>query len=300
MSGGALERLLDPALMQALERLDVGSRRILRGTRQGERRSRRRGQGMEFADFRPYVAGDDLRFIDWNIYGRMERLFLRLFEEEEDLSLVVAVDASASMGFGTPRKFDVARSLAMALGFVGLVQQHRVTLAALHGDTAERLDGLRGRRKASEAASWLLTREAGGPLDFERAARSLASHRVGRGVAVVIGDFLFAQGLQEGMRALAARGWDLFLLQVLAPEELRPGDHGVHGDLRLVDAEGAAEVEVTVSEAVLREHRARLEAHNAAWRELCLRLGVRQMSVETTADLPRLVLEGLRRGGLLR
>jgi uncharacterized protein (DUF58 family) len=297
---GRVHELLDAPLVAALERLDVISRRMLRGTRQGERRSRRRGQGMEFADFRPYAPGDDLRFIDWNIYGRIERLFLRLFLEEEDLSLVVAVDASASMGFGTPGKFDVARRVAMSLAYVGLVNQHRVTLATMRGTGAERLDGLRGRRKAGEAAAWLLERRPEGPLDFAAACRSLGSGRQGRGVVVLVGDFLVREGLEQGLQALAGRGWDLFALQVLAPEELAPGEHGITGDLRLLDVEAGDEVEVTVSEALLRRQRERLQAHNARLRELCTRLGARHLSIDTREDLPRLMLESLRQGGLLR
>jgi uncharacterized protein (DUF58 family) len=297
---GRIDQLLDAALVAALDRLDISSRRPLQGTRQGERRSRRRGQGMEFADFRPYAAGDDLRFIDWNIYGRIERLFLRIFLEEEDLSLVVALDESASMGFGTPGKFDVARRVAMGLAYVGLVNQHRVTLAGLRGAACERLEGLRGRRKAAEAANWLLGRQAGGALDFEAGCRALASGRRGRGVVVLVGDFMVEEGLERGLRSLVGRGWDVFALQVLAPEEVEPAAHGIVGDLRLVDSERGTDVEVTVSEALLRDHRQRLQAHNARWRELCTRLGVRQLSIETTADLPRLMLESLRRGGLLR
>jgi uncharacterized protein (DUF58 family) len=297
---GRIDQLLDAPLVAALDRLDITSRRPLQGTRQGERRSRRRGQGMEFADFRPYAPGDDLRFVDWNIYGRIERLFLRIFLEEEDLSLVIAVDESASMGFGQPAKFDVARRLAMALAYVGLVNQHRVTLAALREDRAERLEGLRGRRKAAEAANWLLGRSLAGPLDFAAATRDIASARRGRGVAVILSDFLCEDGLDRGLQSLRVRGWDTFALQVLAPEDLSPGAHGVVGDLRLVDAETSREVEVTVSESLLREHRRRLEAHNAGLRDLCTRLGARQLTVETTVDLPRLMMESLRRGGLLR
>ncbi len=151
-----LEDLLDPSLVASLERLDLMSRKMLQGRMQGERRSRRRGQGMDFADFRPYAAGDDLRFVDWNIYGRLDRLFLKMFLEEEDLGLVIAIDGSASMDSGTPNKFDVARRIAMALGYVGLVNQHRVTLALLQEGRAHCLSALRGRRRTADAASWLM------------------------------------------------------------------------------------------------------------------------------------------------
>ena len=123
-----VDDLIDSRLMARLERLDMVSRKIFSGRVQGERRSRRRGMSVEFADFRPYVAGDDLRFVDWNIYGRLDRLFMKIFLEEEDLSLMVAIDTSASMDWGSPNKFEYARRLAMALGYIGLVHHTRVTL----------------------------------------------------------------------------------------------------------------------------------------------------------------------------
>ena len=116
----------------------------------------------------------------------------------------------------------------------------------------------------------------------------------------MVSDFLVPDGLDQGLQALVGRGWDLFALQVLAPEEIAPGEHGITGDLRLVDAEAGGEVEVTVSEALLRRHRERLQAHNARLRDLCTRLGARHLSIDTREDLPRLMLESLRRGGLLR
>ena len=128
-----VDDLIGNELMARIGQLDLVSRKIFSGKIQGERRSKRRGQSVEFADFRQYVHGDDLRFIDWNIFGRLDRLFLKIFLEEEDLSLVVAVDASASMDWGDPSKFVFAQRLAMALGYIGLVNHNRVTLAAFGG-----------------------------------------------------------------------------------------------------------------------------------------------------------------------
>jgi uncharacterized protein (DUF58 family) len=129
-----VDDLIDAALMARIGQLDVVSRKIFTGKIQGERRSKRRGQSVEFADFRPYVHGDDLRFIDWNIFGRLDRLFLKIFLEEEDLSLVIAIDVSASMDWGDPNKMVFAQRLAMALGYIGLVNHNRVTIAAFGGE----------------------------------------------------------------------------------------------------------------------------------------------------------------------
>jgi uncharacterized protein (DUF58 family) len=295
-----LDDLLDAPLVAALDRLDLMSRKQLQGRQQGERRSRRRGQGMDFADFRPYAAGDDLRFVDWNIYGRLDRLFLKMFLEEEDLGLVVAVDGSASMDSGTPNKFDAARRLAMALGYVGLVNQHRVTLALLQEGRADRLAGLRGRRRAADAATWLLSRRAAGAAGFESACRTLATARLGRGVVVVIGDFLLREGYDTGLRALAARGWDVVAVQVLSPEEIDPRRGAQGDDVRLVDCEDRSEVEITLTAAAVRDQTRRVEAHAAGLRETCLKLGVRSLTITSAVDWPKLLLETLRGQGLLK
>ena len=295
-----LEDLLQPSLVAALDRLDLMSRKMLQGRMQGERRSRRRGQGMDFADFRPYAAGDDLRFVDWNIYGRLDRLFLKMFLEEEDLGLVVAIDGSASMDTGDPNKFDVARRIAMALTYVGLVNQHRVTLALLKDGRADRLSGMRGRRRAADAATWLIGQKAAGTTGFDGACRSLASARLGRGVVIVISDYLLREGYESGLRALAARGWDVFALQILSPEEMDPRKNNQNLDVRLVDLENKSEVEITLTGAVVREHQRRLETFNAALRETCMKLGVRQMTISSAVDYQKFLVETLRKEGLLK
>ena len=295
-----LNDLLDPSLVASLDRLDLMSKKMLQGRMQGERRSRRRGQGMDFADFRPYAAGDDLRFVDWNIYGRLDRLFLKMFLEEEDLGLVIAIDGSASMDSGTPHKFDVARRIAMALGYVGLVNQHRVTLSLLQDGRANCLSGLRGRRRTADAASWLISQKAAGTSGFDSACRALASARLGRGMVIVISDYLLREGYENGLRALAARGWDVFALQILSPQEMDPRAGDQSPDVRLVDSENKSEVEITLTSSVVRDQKRRLESFNATLRETCLKLGVRQMTIDTAVDYQKFLLESLRRQGLLK
>jgi len=254
---------------------------------------------VEFADFRNYSHGDDLRFIDWNIYARLDRLFLKMFLEEEDLSLVIAVDASASMDFGTPNKMQYARRLAMALGYIGLVNNNRVSLFAFSDGRIERLTGLRGRRRTREMGQWLLDLETKGTADFAAACRAIALGGQGRGVLLLISDFLFPEGAEKGLRSVAGRGFDVYALQLLAPDEVDPAAHGVIGDLRLVDSENAAEVEVTASSAVVQQYRTRLDAHVASLREYCVRRSIAHQVVETSLQLETLLVDYLRRRGLL-
>lgn len=295
-----LDELIDGRLMAKLDQVDVVSRKIFQGKIQGERRSKRRGQSVEFADFRPYVHGDDLRFVDWNIYGRLDRLFLKMFLEEEDLSLIIAIDASASMDWGNPNKLEFVRRLAMALGYVGLVNHNRVSLISFGGDGLRRCSNLRGRRRTSEMGRWLLELQAGGEADFADAMRTIALSRQGRGVMIVLSDFMFREGFEKGLRYLAGRGYDLFLMQVLSPEELAPGEHGLSGDLRLEDIEDGATAEITVSGGLLRRYRERLDAHLASLRDFCIRRSMTHAVIDTSTDMDTLLMEYLRRRGLLR
>src|SRR6188472_3822835 len=118
--------LLSPELLAQLEQMELVSRKVFRGRMKGERRSKRKGQSVEFADFRPYVVGDDLRLLDWNLFARLDQLFLRIFLEEEDLHFYLLVDNSRSMEFGSPTKLHYAKQVAAALGFIGLVNMDRV------------------------------------------------------------------------------------------------------------------------------------------------------------------------------
>jgi len=296
-----LDDLLDSHLMARLDGIDVMSRKIFSGKMQGERRSRRRGQSVEFADFRPYVHGDDLRFVDWNIFGRLDRLFLKMFLEEEDLSLIIAIDASASMRTGDPDTFDYARRVAMALAYVGLTNQHRVSMVSFSAGRIERASNMRGRRKAADAAQWLLRQEPAGGSGFEEAMRLVGTSRIGRGVMIVLSDFLFAEGFEKGLGMVAGRGFDLFALQLLAPQTVDPTrEGGVAGDLMLVDSETGTETEVTVTPELVRIYRERLDRLCGALRSYCTRRDIVHMVVETSTPVDVLMVEYLRRRGLLR
>src|SRR5437667_7139677 len=157
--------LLDPQFLARLEQLELVSRKIFTGAIKGERRSKRKGQSVEFADYRNYVVGADLRFLDWNLYARLDRLFLRLFMEEEDLHFYVLLDNSLSMDFGTPTKLHYAKQVAAALGFIGLVNLDRVVVEAFNDRLTQSLPAVRGRRSLWRLMDFLQKIEAAGPSD---------------------------------------------------------------------------------------------------------------------------------------
>lgn len=295
-----VDELLGSDLMSKLDQVDVMSRKIFAGKIQGERRSKKRGISVEFADYRHYAHGDDLRFVDWNIYARLDKLFLKMFIEEEDLSLIIAVDSSASMNWGNPSKFIFAQKLAMALGYIGLVNHNRVTLYGFDSGGVRPLPSLRGRRRTQEMGRWLLALEAGGGSAFDQSMRSIALARQGKGVMVILSDFMFKEGHEKGLRYLAGGGYDTFCLQILSPEEIDPSKHGLAGDLRLTDIEDEDTAEVTVSAALLKRYKENLNAYCGRLRDFCVRRGMMHLTIDTSTDLSTLLLDYLRRRGLLK
>ncbi len=295
-----VDELISGELMSRLDQVDIMSRKIFAGKLQGERRSKKRGVSVEFADYRHYVHGDDLRFVDWNVYARLDRLFLKMFLEEEDLSLLLAIDCSASMDWGNPSKFVFAMQLAMALGYIGLANQNRVSLYAFNQGGVLPLSNLRGRRRSREMGTWLLGLEPGGQAAFNEAMRHIALSRQGKGVMVILSDFLFKEGYEKGLRYLAGGGYDTFCLQLLAPEEIDPGRHGLAGDLRLTDLEDEDTAEITVSAGLLKRYKENLNAWCGKLRDFCIRRAITHVTVDTSTDLTALLLEYLRKRGLLK
>ena len=226
--------LLSADFLAQLERLALLSRRAFRGRVKGERRSPRKGISVEFSDYRPYGHGDDLRYVDWNIYGRLDRLYVKLFVDEEDLCLNLLLDASASMSFGEPSKLDYGARLAAALGFVGLVNLERVGVGVMRERIAEGWSPTRGRGQVLPLLEFLSrVRPAGGTsLNDGLAAWRLRTREAG--LAVLISDLMDPGGYERGLRGLLEHRHDVHVIHLLAAEEMNPA---WGGDLRLEDAE---------------------------------------------------------------
>src|SRR3954471_4116923 len=191
------ETLLEPQFLARLEQLELVSRKIFLGRMKGERRSKRKGQSVEFADYRNYVVGDDLRFLDWNLYARLDKLFLRLFLEEEDLHFYLLIDNSLSMGFGSPTKLHYAKQVAAALGFIGLVNMDRVVIEAFNDRLTQRMPALRGRRSLWRMLDYLAKIEPAGPSDLRQALRAFSMQCSGKGIVVLLSDLMDKGGYEE-------------------------------------------------------------------------------------------------------
>ncbi len=299
--------ILTPQLLRRLEQFQLLAARRAKSNSRGERRSRARGQSVEFADHRNYVTGDDLRYLDWNLFGRLDRLFLKLYEEERELPVRIFLDASESMLFGAPSKFDFARQVAAAVGYVALSGFDRVSVqvfpdwvprsgsdpvgssvqAALRGS----LRSVRGKKSAMTYFSSLSGLQGGGVADLNSALKRGALEARQAGVAVVLSDFLDPAGYEAGLMALVGRGFQVSAVQILAPEELNPTEFG---DLRLVDSENGTMQEVTFGKYRLAAYQQTVMNFVQRMREFCQVRGVRFFSVSSGTSIEELLLKQLR------
>lgn len=309
--------LLSPKLLRQLEQLELTARRRSRSAGRGERRSKARGHSVEFADHRNYVAGDDLRYLDWNLYGRLDRLFVKLYEEERELPVQVFLDASESMRFGTPSKFEFARQVAAAIGYVALCGFDRVSVRVFpepdrssseggagagagltEGQGAIRagLRGIRGKRMGLTFLNRLTRVQPGGAAVFNEALKRAALEVRQPGLAMVLSDLLDPAGYAPGLDALIGRGFHVHVLQILAPEELNPDQFG---DLRLVDSETGSEEDVTFGKFRLKTYRRIVESYTQKLREYCRGRGIGFYRATSDISLDDLLLKELRVAGVL-
>ena len=295
MTSPVRPRLFDERFLRQLDQLTLISKRQRAGQLQGERRSPKRGQSVEFADYRPYSHGDDFRMIDWNVYARLETLFLKLFAEEEDLTVHLLVDTSRSMDWGAPNKLHVARQLAGAVGYIALSGLDRVT-ASTFGGAITRFPPHRGKHQAHHLFDFLLELEASGSASLVDTLRHYAQGARYPGPLLLISD-LFDPAWQEGLRALLARRFEVTIIHVLAPEELNPS---LRGDLRLRDIERHGEMELSIDEALLARYRENLAVWQGELRRWCGARAISYLPVNSSLPVEEIVLTLMRRQLVLR
>lgn len=288
--------LLSSETMAKLERMELVTRKIFRGRMKGERRSKRKGQSVEFADFRNYVAGDDLRFIDWNLFARMDRLYLKLFLEEEDLHFYTLVDDSLSMDFGTPSKFFVARQLAASLAYIGLCRGDRVSTSTFGRSGSPVV--VRGKSSSHRLLGYLESaRCVESPTTMEEVVRRFCLKNTGKGIIVVITDLMNKSGYETALKMLVAREMDIYLLHILSPEEIEPK---LVGDLSLLDCEDSDRRDISVSASLLQRYERTLNAFIEQARTFCNRRSITYVSVRSDQPIDPLINEYLRTRGLVR
>lgn len=279
-----------------LEALAIASRRLVSGRTRAERRSKKTGSGIEFADHREYAPGDDFRHLDWKLYGRSERLLLKLFQEEEDLSVYVLLDTSASMEFGTPSKLTYGKRIAAALAYVALSSLDRVSVLTFSDVIGARLPPTRGKSRIFKVFDFLRAAPPEGSTGIEAAMRAFGAQHKRRGVAIVISDLYDPAGFERGIDALRYARFEPFVIQLVDPGEARPP---LHGDVRLVDRETGEVREVTVTPRVLERYAAAHAAYLQGIASYCAQKQVPHVTIETSTPWDEAVLTVLRRGGLV-
>lgn len=294
-----MTRLFNDEFVRAIGQMRIVARQAPPAGRHAEHRSRDLGSGMEFRDFRPYVPGDDLRRVDWNLYRRSGRLFLRLFEEPEDLPVSILLDASDSMFFETPPRADAARQVAAAIAAVALNQQDRVSLFTFGRDLVAPMPVLSGKAALPRMFAHLERIRASGPTNLVRAARRFAARQRRPGLAVVISDFFDPLGMTRVTEALGSLRHRLALIRVVRASDAAPD---LHGELRLLDCEdggGHAVVDVSVTQENLARYRRAYREFEETLGRFATRRRAAYASID--ADVPVLdQLGGLFVDGVLR
>jgi uncharacterized protein (DUF58 family) len=285
----------DEQFLKKLEYLYVVAKKVFVGRIRAERRSRKTGSGVEFADHRNYAAGDDLRYLDWSVYGRLDKLLLRMFEEEEDLHIYLLIDASASMRANG--KLDYAERICAALAYIGLAKLDRVSIVPFGGGGAgERLPPSRGKAQIFKVFQFLSALEPSGPTELSRALESFVHQNKRRGLAIVISDFYDPAGYEEGLNLLRYHRFEPTVLQVWSAAEAQPA---LRGDLELVDVESGETREVTVTERQLAAFARAHAEYCGKLESFCAGRALPYYRADVSVPFEDLVLRIFREGGFL-
>ena len=289
--------VFDDEFLRKLERVELLARKMFRGLLRGEHATPRRGRGLEFSDFRHYRPGDDFRHIDWNIYSRLDQLFLKLHASEEDLTLHLVVDTSASMGFGEPSKFDQARRLAAALACIALHNLDRVGVSVFAATLDASLPPVKARHHMARLLEFLGGLPCTGESRFGAALREFTTRTRSPGLAILVSDLLGGDDVEDGIEALLYAGHEVAVIQLLAETEIDPP---LDGALRLVDAETGRELDVTVDRELRRLYRLQLDRRLQRIESFCRRRRVEYLRASTAIAFEDVVLKYLRQGTHLR
>lgn len=291
------DTLFDGDFMERLARLEIIAKRVFGGDRRGERRSRRLGAGIEFADHRSYVPGDDFRHIDWNIYGRLGKLLLRLFEEEEDVTVTVLVDTSRSMSLGPSPRLRTALRLAAAMSYIALTHLDRAQVATFGAGLGARLRPARGKSQIFRILSFLKTVEATGETRFSDAMRAFVHQAPRPGPVILLSDLYAQDGYEEGLERLVHHGFEPLVIHLVDPRDASPE---LLGDVELVDCETGETRELTVSPSTLRRFERAYEAWREDVRRFCKSRRISCFEADCREPFDSLMMELIRTGEFTR
>jgi uncharacterized protein (DUF58 family) len=293
--------LLEESIRRKLEPLSLVAKRVRVGAMKGDRRSKKRGTSVEFADYRNYSPGDDLRRLDWNVFARHDKAVVKLLEDEEDLAVHVIVDVSASMDFpkdgddAAYNKLLYAKRLAAGISYIGLGENDRLQVTTV--GAGQSFGPSRGRTYTVQILRFLHGLNGGGNTDLNQVLSDYAARASRPGLLFVISDFFSENGYISGLNQLIGRGYEVVVIHLLSPDEVDPM---LGGDLRLVDSETGSPQEVSLDAGLMNLYRQRLDAWRGNIRNECLKRGATYVPVTTDMPWERVILQELRRAGVVK
>ncbi|MGL6194725.1 MAG: DUF58 domain-containing protein [Thermoguttaceae bacterium] len=284
--------MFDSEFMKKLEYLSLVSRRIFRGQLLAQKRTRQMGGGVEFADHRDYAPGDDLRYLDWNVFARFESQLIKRFEEEEDLHVYFFLDCSKSMAFGTPNKFDYAKQIVAALAYIALADLDRISVVAFDSKIRDVFPLIRGKQHILSLLRFLEKCETSGETtDLQNVVGDFVHRKQRTGLAVVVSDLFDPNGYQKGVDSLRYRHYEPNIIQV---HDLREAEPQLRGDLELIDIEGGGARNVTISETILRRYKKKFAEFLDEIKHYCVGYGLNCTISQTSIPFDELILRMMR------
>lgn len=289
--------MLNPEFLTQLEQFRIRCIQSFRGKLKGDRRSLNRGAGVEFSDYRLYEHGDDLRYLDWNIYARSEKLFIKLFQADEELPISILIDTSQSMQFGEPTKLDYAKQLAESLGYIALANSDRVALYTLAERLYPALPFTYGKSQFPRLQKTLMTIESSGTTRLTESFKHLATYQPQAGVVIILSDFLDSEGYTEGINWLLGRGFTLIFIHIQCIQETDPPPPG---DWQLEDSETGETKEITINEETIAQYRNLQKKICDNLQHLCTRKGIGYIRILTNASIETVIMYDMTQAGILQ
>ncbi len=289
--------MLSPEFLTKLEPFRIHCQQPFRGKFRGDRRSLNRGTGVEFADYRLYEHGDDLRYLDWNVYARLEKLFIKLFQADEELAISILIDTSRSMEFGDPTKLAYAKQIAAALGYIALANSDRVALYTLADRLFAALPPTYGKSQYLRFQKALAAVELGRATHLSECLTHFATSQPQAGVVIILSDFLDSAGYAKGINSLLGRGFVLILIHIQCLEEIDPPPHG---EWRLEDAETGETKEITINEETIAHYRNRHKVFCEDLRGFCTKRGIGYVCISTDVSFESVILRDMQRAGFIQ
>ncbi|MFQ6066415.1 MAG: DUF58 domain-containing protein [bacterium] len=289
--------ILDPKFLHQLDSLRLLSKTSKKVYLQGERKEKRPGSGLEFIDYQEYQVGDDYRYIDWNLFSRLDQLFVKLFIEEESLRVFLVVDQSVSMSEGNPSKIDYACSLAAALGYIALANLDEVGAATFSSELEKVMPSRRGRSQAFRLFGFLERVSCRGRTNFNLSLDEFSRSQRPAGMTIIFSDLFDPHGYEEGLLALRTRGWEICLIQILEESELSPQEKG---EVVLIDKETYERVDTFIDESILKIYQQRVANFLEGIEVFCQHYKIRYLRTLTSLPLSKLIFQRLRNARILK